>query len=215
MRHLVCLGLLLALHVSAADRNGRIGEPGKFDYYLMTLSWSPAFCASTGDGRNDPQCAPGRQFSFVLHGLWPQYTRAVNGSMWPQFCTTEPGLRDPKTMLDIMPSTSLISHEWSKHGTCSGLGAEGYFSTARKAMQSVKVPPRFIAPKEYLNLSPAQVKKEFLQANPGMTADSIAIACSSNFLSEVRVCLDRNLRTIPCTGQRECRAPSVRIPPVR
>lgn len=215
MRRILSLGLLLTFSLSAADRNGKIGEAGKFDYYLMTLSWSPAFCASTGDGRNDPQCAPGRQFSFVLHGLWPQYTHSTNGSMWPQFCTNEPGLRDPKTMLDIMPSTSLISHEWTKHGTCSGLGADGYFATARKAMQSVKIPPRFVAPKEYLNLSPAQVKKDFLETNPGMPADSIAIACSSNFLSEVRVCLDRNLKPISCTGQRECRAPSVRIPPVR
>ncbi len=215
MRLFTCLGLLSLFSLSAADRNAPIGEPGKFDYYLMALSWSPAYCASTGDGRNDPQCAPGRQFSFVLHGLWPQYTRSTNGSMWPQFCTTEPGLRDPKAMLDIMPSTSLIRHEWSKHGTCTGLGPEGYFATARKAMQSIRIPPRFIAPKEYLNLSPAQVKKEFLQANPGMPENSIAIACSSNFLSEVRICLDRNLKTIPCTGQRECRAPSVRMPPVR
>ncbi len=203
------------MNLGGADRNGKIGEPGKFDYYLMALSWSPAYCASTGDGRGDPQCAPERNFSFVLHGLWPQYTRSTNGSMWPQFCSGEAGLRDPNTMLDIMPSPNLIRHEWERHGTCSGLGAEGYFSTARKAMQSVKIPVRFVAPKEYMNLSPAQVKKEFLAANPGLPADGISIACSSNFLSEVRVCLDRDLKPIPCSGQRECKAPSVRIPPVR
>ena len=213
MCRLLCLGLLLAFSLSSADQ--KIGEAGKFDYYLLTLSWSPAYCASTGDGRKDPQCDVGRKFSFVLHGLWPQYTRSTNGSMWPQFCTTEPGLRDPKTMLDIMPSTSLISHEWTRHGTCSGLDAEGYFATARKAMKSVKIPPRYLAPREYLNLSPATVKKDFLKANAGMKADGIAIACSSNFLSEVRVCLDRDLKPIPCTGQRECKASSVRIPPVR
>ncbi|HEY3440956.1 MAG TPA: ribonuclease T2 [Paludibaculum sp.] len=212
---LLSLGLLLAFSLSAASRDGKIGEAGKFDYYLLTLSWSPAYCASTGDGRSDPQCAPGRQLSFVLHGLWPQYSRSTNGSMWPQFCTSEPGLRDPKTVLDIMPSTSLIRHEWTKHGTCTGLSAEGYFATARKAMQSVRIPPRFIAPKEYLNPSPGEVKQEFLKANPGMTADSIAIQCSANYLSEVRVCLDRNLKPIPCADKRECRAPKVRMPPVR
>ena len=215
MRLLLCLILLLAMNLPAADRDGKIGEPGKFDYYVLALSWSPAYCASTGDVRRDPQCEPGRQFSFVLHGLWPQYARPTNGKMWPQFCTSEPGLRDPKTMLDIMPSTSLISHEWSKHGTCTGLGPEAYFSTARKAMQSVKIPPRFIAPKEYQNPSPAEVKNEFLKANPVMTADTIAIQCSSNFLSEVRICLDRHLKTTPCVRARECRAPTVRIPPVR
>jgi len=213
MRPSLCVSLLLAFSLSGADK--KIGTAGKFDYYLTALSWSPAYCASTGDGKGDPQCAPGRKFSFVLHGLWPQYAKSTNGSMWPQFCTKEPGLKDPKTMLDIMPSTSLIAHEWAKHGTCSGLGVDGYFTTARKAMQSVKIPPRFVEPKDYLNISPGEVKKEFLKANPGMTANSIAISCSANYLSEVRVCMDRNLKTMPCTGQKECKAKKVRMPPVR
>ena len=36
-------------------------------------------------GRPDDrqQCAPGRRFAFVVHGLWPQYTKG-----WPEFCRT-------------------------------------------------------------------------------------------------------------------------------
>jgi ribonuclease T2 len=215
MRLFPCLVLLLALSLPAAERNAKIGEAGKFDYYLLTLSWSPAYCATTGDGRNDPQCAPERKFAFVLHGLWPQYARSTNGSMWPQYCSSEPGLRDPKTILDIMPSPNLIRHEWTRHGTCSGLDAEGYFSTARKAMQSIRIPPRFAAPKEYMNPSPGEVTQEFLKANPGLTEDGISIGCSSNYLSEVRICLDRNLKPIRCASKRDCRATNVRMPPVR
>lgn len=215
MRCLLLLALLPALCASGADRRNKVGEPGKFDYYMLTLSWSPAYCAATGDVRNDPQCAPGRKFSFVLHGLWPQYARATNGAMWPQYCSGERGLRDPKAMLDIMPSLDLIRHEWTKHGTCTSLGAEGYFATARRAMESVKIPPRFVAPEQYLNPSPAAVKSEFVKANRGLSPASIAISCSSNYLSEVRICMDRELKPIPCSGQRECRAQSVRMPPVR
>ncbi|QOY88303.1 ribonuclease T2 family protein [Paludibaculum fermentans] len=215
MKHLLCLGLLAVSVLSGAERDKKIGEPGQFDYYLMTMSWSPAYCAGKTTRPNDPQCGTGRSFSFVLHGLWPQYTQPKNGSGWPQFCTTDKGLSDPKTMLDIMPSLSLINHEWTRHGTCSGMNADNYFKTARKALQSIKVPARFQAPKEYFTISPVEVKKEFLQANPGLTAGMIAISCSANFLSEVRVCLDKNLKPIPCTGQRECKASSVRVPPVR
>ncbi|MGJ5818882.1 ribonuclease T2 family protein [Paludibaculum fermentans] len=215
MKHLLCLGLLAVSVLSGAERDKKIGEPGQFDYYLLTMSWSPAYCQGRNTGPNDPQCGLDRSFSFILHGLWPQYTKPKNGSGWPQFCTTDKGLSDPKTMLDIMPSLSLINHEWTRHGTCSGMNADNYFKTARKALQSIKVPAKFQSPKEYFTISPGEVKKEFLQANPGLTAGMIAISCSANFLSEVRVCLDKNLKPIPCTGQRECKASSVRVPPVR
>ena len=67
----------------ARDRGGREHQPGVFDYYLLSLSWSPTYCADTGEARRDPQCSPrsGRPFAFVLHGLWPQYERG-----WPRDC---------------------------------------------------------------------------------------------------------------------------------
>ena len=116
---------------------------------------------------------------------------------------------------DIMPSTGLIRHEWQKHGTCTGLNAESYFDLARKAYQTIRIPTRFTALSEYLNISPAEVKKDFVAANSGAPASAFVIGCSSNYLSEVRICLDRNLKPIPCQGQRDCRAPKVRMPPVR
>ena len=214
MRPLIALLIFAALSLPAAERRDKIGEPGKFDYYLLALSWSPAYCADR-PSNNDPQCAAGRRFSFVLHGLWPQYSKRVENSYWPQFCTDEQGLRDPKPMLDIMPSTKLVRHEWDKHGTCTGLNPQGYFDLARKAYQTIRIPARFVALTQYLNISPEEVKKEFLAANASAPASAFVIACNSNFLSEVRVCLDRNLKPIPCQGQRECRAPKVRMPPVR
>ncbi|MBI5085479.1 MAG: hypothetical protein HZB13_12880 [Acidobacteria bacterium] len=54
-----------------------------------------------------------------------------------------------------------------------------------------------------------------LLPNSGLGASSVVVTCSSNYLSEVRVCMDRNLKPVPCVGQRECRVSSVRMPPVR
>jgi ribonuclease T2 len=207
----VGLAAVLLAGVIGAQGREKVGEPGKFDSYLLALSWSPAYCAERGGTGNDLQCGEGRRFAFVLHGLWPQY----DNGRWPQFCSTEPGLPDPKVMLDIMPAMGLIRNEWQKHGTCSGLGAEGYFAAARKAHGSVRVPARFQAPREYQVISPTLVKKEFLAANPGMPAEALVVQCRSNTLSEVRVCLDKNLKPAACKGQRGCRAESVRVAPVR
>src|SRR5664279_1823751 len=59
------------------DRGG--DAPGRFDYYLMALSWSPSFCETHAD--ETEQCGS-KGFGFVLHGLWPQNR---DGS-WPQHC---------------------------------------------------------------------------------------------------------------------------------
>ena len=122
MKSLICAAAVFCLPFAAAgqprERSAPRGEPGKFDYYTLTLSWSPNFCAT---GKNDPQCQGNRPFAFVIHGLWPQYDKE-----WPQFCqphsVVPPQIVD--SMLLIMPSPALVQHEWDKHGTCSGLSQQ-------------------------------------------------------------------------------------------
>ena len=33
-------------------------KAGEFDYYVLSLSWSPNWCALTGRAQNSPQCDP-------------------------------------------------------------------------------------------------------------------------------------------------------------
>ena len=51
------------------------GEPGKFDFYVLALSWSPSFCEAAKERAPDrtpqAQCSS-RPYHFVVHGLWPQ-----------------------------------------------------------------------------------------------------------------------------------------------
>ena len=44
---------------------------GSFDYYLLSLSWAPNYCAEH-PGDNSSECRAGNHKGFVLHGLWPQ-----------------------------------------------------------------------------------------------------------------------------------------------
>jgi ribonuclease T2 len=142
---------------STAQRN----TPGQFDYYALVLSWSPAFCAD-GTHSDSPQCdgSSGRPFSFVLHGLWPQYQKG-----WPQNCQTgqRPYVPEPliNQMLDVMPAKKLIIHEYAKHGTCSGLSPEDYFALSRRLFTSIQIPQRFQNPAEPQTISPDQLLGEF------------------------------------------------------
>ena len=61
-----CLGLFAVAaeaqrpYSTQGARTSRTYEAGKFDYYVMSLSWSPSFCSGAGGQSrgNDSQCAP-------------------------------------------------------------------------------------------------------------------------------------------------------------
>ena len=208
------------------DRGGRQArehEPGVFDYYLLALSWSPTYCADVGEQRRDPQCSPrsGRPYAFVLHGLWPQYERG-----WPQDCRSSDRGYVPRTvaerMLDIMPSERLVFHEYRKHGTCSGLGVDGFFDLARRLHDKVKIPARFVGLADpRTTISPAELMHDFMAANPELKPDMIVVQCggAGSRLKEVRICFDKGGDFRAC-GRNEnqarlCSANRMYVPPVR
>ena len=52
---------------SAQTKSVKTGaEPGQFDFYVLALSWSPAYCANGGDKRSPEQCQLGAQKGFVV-----------------------------------------------------------------------------------------------------------------------------------------------------
>ena len=209
----VSLGLMACGAASALD--ARQNEPGKFDFYLLSLSWSPSFCEEAGDRASARQQCGERAYSFVVHGLWPQYEKG-----FPEFCQNPPPFLDTRiinTMLDLMPARGLIINEWKKHGTCSGQAARGYFETIRQARAAVKIPAEYLDLKSPLTVTPDEVEAAFVKANPGMTRTGIAVTCSSSRLSEVRICLTRELQFRECQAvdRRACRRDKLVMPPVR
>lgn len=197
-------------------------QPGVFDYYLLSLSWSPTYCADIGDSRRDPQCNPGgRPYAFVLHGLWPQFERG-----WPSNCAGPDRGYVPapvaERMLDIMPSKQLVFHEYRTHGTCSGLGVDAYFDQARRLHDKVRIPPRFVGQvEERMTISPGELAGEFMAANPELKPDMIVVQCggAGNRLKEVRICFDKDGNFRSCgrneNQSRLCSADRMYVPPVR
>jgi ribonuclease T2 len=208
----------VALLSSALSAPARENDAGQFDFYVLSLSWSPSFCAAAaerGSARGPtPQCGP-RPYSFVVHGLWPQYDKG-----FPEYCEIPaPRLNRAivSSMLDLMPAPRLIYNEWDRHGTCSGLAAQAYFDTVRKAREAIKIPPQFGDLQEPLNVTPAAVQEAFIKANPGLSAASMAVECDKKRLTEVRICLSKELQFRDCSeiARRSCRRDQLVMPPMR
>ena len=151
----------------------------------------------------------------MVHGLWPQYERG-----FPEYCQ-RPSPRLERnimtSMLDLMPAPGLIFSEWDKHGTCSGLGGRAYFETIRKARASVKIPEEFLQLSEPKTIAPDDLEAAFIKVNPGLSSSAVSVTCDSKRLSEVRICLSKDLQFRSCEeiDRRACRRDQVLMPPVR
>lgn len=212
MRRMLLVLAALCLALPARAEGERAGD---FDYYVMALSWSAAWCALEGDARDDPQCDPGRGLTFILHGLWPQYQEG-----WPAFCRTaerDPSRAQTAAMADIMGGAGLAFYQWKKHGRCSGLSADSYFRTARAAYDSIVLPDLFRGVDRALTLPARVIEDAFLEANPGLARDQITITCKSGLIQEARICLTRDLQPRRCGPDviRDCRLDDAVLEPVR
>ena len=214
---LISLAFVVAASGAASAQDRRQNTPGAFDFYVLALSWSPSFCEAAAErgnsGRSHTQCS--RPYSFVVHGLWPQYERG-----FPEYCQ-RPSPRLARnimtSMLDLMPAPGLIFSEWDKHGTCSGLGARAYFESIRKARAAVKIPEQFLDLSEPKTIAPSDIEEAFIKVNPGLSSSAISVLCTSRRLSEVRVCMSKDMQFRACEeiDRRACRRDEVVMPPVR
>ena len=212
---LIVLALLcVAVSAGARHRKSSDGEPGTFDYYLLSLSWSPAFCLS------DPgaaECNGPRRFGFIVHGLWPQYEKG-----WPENCNVHQQVPDGVVtgISDIMPARGLVYHEWSAHGTCSGLAPADFFALVRRAYAGIAIPAS-LSGANPIEQPPGAIVTQILHANPKLSAQSIVITCGRQDaprLREVHICLDRDLNPRACSADAArgaCRAATVIVPPIR
>jgi ribonuclease T2 len=190
---------------------------GAFDYYGLVLALSPSYCRRDGKKRHDAQCSTSKRHAFTLHGLWPQYEKG-----WPEECPIGKRPWVPQSVIedisDIMPSKTLVIHEYRTHGTCSGLEPRQYFSVARELYERIEVPPRFAAPQATHTLSPDEIERAFLDANAWLAPEMMSVTCRGENLLDVRVCFGRDLFPRPCGAnedqQRLCRADRIAVPPV-
>jgi ribonuclease T2 len=188
-----------------------------FDYYVLTLSWSPGFCDTGGADKSPQQCEAGSGAAFVTHGLWPDSAYGRD----PSACGLGPSyIPSPALALGqrIYPSRGLALHEWREHGTCTGLDATHYFRAVQYARDEFTIPPAFVRPSARFSISPDDILRQFAAANANLTNASMAVTCQRGELIDVRFCLTPDLRAFarcPKVARRTCRDDSIQVSPVR
>jgi ribonuclease T2 len=155
---------------------------------------------------------------LTLHGLWPNYTDAESAGKsqaWPEFCgayrrckaghdaTCEP---DPSTipgeMRELGPGyvgdhAFLATHEWPKHGSCTGMTSSAYFRAALDAMKSL---PGEGTPDKLRAAIGADVAADELVRGFGVPADSVLLGCDAHCrLQQISFCLAHDASGKPTT----------------
>jgi ribonuclease T2 len=208
--------LLLAHTASAQPKETRGAPAGKFDFYVLALSWSPGFCEASGDVKGRSQCEAGSKQGFVVHGLWPQ-----NESGYPSFC--EPGGRFVSRQAlqeaaGLFPDEGLARYEWRKHGSCTGESPAEYFRAVGRARDRVQLPERLRGPQTETRVLAHEIELAFANANPGLRPEMMAVECGRRIFQEIRICLDKDLRgfrACPEVDRDGCRAGVISVPAVR
>ncbi|SEB61367.1 ribonuclease T2 family protein [Terriglobus roseus] len=188
--------------------------PGQFDYYVLNLSWAPAFCDNlktltplerSRSSRDDLQCST--PHAFVLHGLWTQN----NDGTYPGYCAERMGPLHPERNLDMTPNLALLRHEWAKHGTCTTLSPEAFFATARQAYNSVTVPEQLTQLEHDTVMRSADVLTLFYRANPLFPQGSFVLSCSDSQLTAVEACFNRDVQPMACVNLKSCASDSIKV----
>ena len=188
------------------------GVSGEFDYYVLSLSWSPQYCASQTQQASAEQCGADKHYGFILHGLWPEYEIG-----WPEYCDALP--QDvPQEIVDrilpITPASSLIEHEWDKHGKCSGLTVEDYFAAGETTFFEINTPHRMEKAKRPFSMTRKRLIRAILSANPQLDPAGIVLACRGKLLSEIRVCYGKDFQAIRCSDDliaSQCKKANLKI----
>eukprot|EP00026_Physarum_polycephalum_P015208 Phypoly_transcript_15839.p1 GENE.Phypoly_transcript_15839~~Phypoly_transcript_15839.p1 ORF type:complete len:206 (+),score=19.88 Phypoly_transcript_15839:234-851(+) len=180
----ILLALVLSLLVFSEAQRERSTS---FDYYALVLRWSPESSA------------------FTIHGLWPE---SKDGS-YPQYCSSKEFSTSEisdltHTLNDVWLSadgdnSGLWEHEWDKHGTCSNLEIQTYFSRSidlqahyniRAALQNSGIAPGY---------SSRYTKSTITRAIKSTLGKTPALRCVNSALSEMALCVDKqNFKLINC-----------------
>ena len=207
------LGRFLAALVLTSSATLAQPAADDFDFLVLSLSWSPTYCRTVDDPDED-QCRTSR--GFVAHGLWPQFERG-----YPEFCASDQPRWLAQDIIDdnddIFPNGGLAIHQWRKHGMCSGFPQRDYFDLTRAALEAVTIPAALASGSADRRASPATVERLFVSANDGLSTAGMSVQCRNGLMTEVRICLTKNLDFRQCdeVDADRCRRAEIAVPSVR
>jgi ribonuclease T2 len=207
---------LVVLAAAAHAQSAPVVATAPFDFYVMTLSWSPGFCDLGGEDKSPQQCAVGAGNGFVVHGLWPDNRYGPD----PQDCDVaeDASPSDLAATRGLYPTDGLARYEYRKHGTCTGLSAKDYFAAVRYVRDQLDIPPMLQAPNEWQRLPPQAIEQAFIAANVNLRPENMAVTCARGELVDVRICLSKDLKAFAVCQKvagHTCHRSSIAVAPAR
>jgi ribonuclease T2 len=164
--------------------------------YTLAITWTPEYCHGHAQSPGSAfECGGANSFGWSLHGLWPDGVAAT----WPQYCRATALLPQATLRRNLCrtPSAQLLQHEWSKHGTCTGLSPDAYFGKSTGLYDRLRFPD--MAALAERGTSAGALATAFARANPGIRPEAIRVTASkSGWLDEIWFCLDRGLAYARC-----------------
>jgi ribonuclease T2 len=176
------------------------------EYFKLSLSWSPKFCASVSAGgkvgeRFAYQCGEGNKFGWIVHGLWGQL---FNPTMCKDETTSPPRLtpQHPRyckgnlpalsaaeilPYMCVQPGEALLQGEWESHGACDFPTATAYFEQTRKLFMALKVPGE--------NMPQDQLLAWMGDNNPALKGKRLGY---TRYTGEMAVCYSTSYQVIDC-----------------
>lgn len=188
---LVLLAASLASAAAAGQCGPRRGIPGHFDYYLLSLSWAPSYCATPSGKANQQECGSSASHGFVVHGLWPQY---ADGG-WPQCCQGVAPVRSSPTIdkvARVMVGSNLMEHEWQKHGSCVTTQQDNYFGRIDEVATKLGLAPKLDS------TGPDRISVSDLKRHWPVPPQAISPQCKGKRLTGIHICLDKAMTPIAC-----------------
>jgi len=186
------------------------------DYYVLSLSWSPQYCAENGDRRDAKFQCEANHFGLVVHGLWPQSRNGRGMCDQPRHCKAS--LVDRATARDYlctMPSVSLMQGEWQKHGSCAFDTPRDYLGRIARLDGDLAMPDlRTLARERGGQVRAGEIVDALVSANTkaGLKRENIVVRVQSgNQFSEVLVCYDRAFKFMGCKLSGTPAGKSVRV----
>jgi ribonuclease T2 len=196
---------LAAMFLSACDDKPTI------THYVLALSWQPAFCALNAK-KAECRALDAGDFAathLTVHGLWPndrpnagptycgidEDTKALDTpKSWCQLPEPEMSGITRAQLAQTMPGvlSCLDRHEWIKHGTCAGTGAERYFTETLRLAAAVQATAfaQAISANVGREVTPEQLIQAFEASFGAGTGEALTLVCSERGdLSEIRIAL--------------------------
>ncbi len=186
---------------------GALSEKMTGDMFVFAYSWTPEFCS----GNSYPGCKTPQDYwgkYFTVHGLWPQYSaggyphdctkEAFNSSVpnavgWNDMTKYWPNVQASETSSSY---SSFWEHEWTKHGTCTGLSQYDYFSKTLSLIKSFGTPAS-VTKAVGSTISASTLRNDFGGSS------YVALQCDSGkYLSGAYTCWNQS-NGVPTT-QRTC-----------